>query len=219
MSPKPRPSASRNRRILTEEEIAVAERTPAYPSQTFKTNWLKARKYLGLSLINRRSYPKLSKFTTLAWKFKAFEDNYIWIWAEYIRLTDADRSIKRGLLMAQMISKVYGIALVDLRGPSRDATIVMPRMIGMAMLRFDGLSYGEIRRAFHKDQKTAAYASQQMQKYIGKLDARTNSRRPALSGQPTGRISAPLPEVATGDGDQVEAETDSPDGGPDRGEG
>lgn len=210
----PKPTAARNRDVLTEEEIRDLER----PSATFRNNYRKARERLGLSIERRRAYPRFSKHTTMSWKFRSFEQNYMWIWDEYLRIT-SETQTKRALVMAQLISRTFGIALVDIRGKTRDAAVVVPRMIGMAMLRLDGLSYGEIRRAFHKDQKTAAYAVMQMQKYTGKLNARTHSwRHPSLS-QSTGSVSSHVPEVAKGDSTNTQAGQNCPDGGFDRAEG
>lgn len=210
----PKPTAARNRHVMTEEEIRVQARV----SSVFRINYRKARERLGLSMANRRSTPRFSKHTNMSWKFPSFEQNYMWIWEEYIRITETTTT-KRALVMAQLISKTFGIALVDIRGKTRDATVVMPRMIGMAMLRHDKLSYGEIRRAFNKDQKTAAYAAEQMSKYTVNLDARVNCRRYSSVSQSTGLVPSQVPEVAEGNSDQAQARSDCADGGFDGGEG
>ena len=216
----PKPTSARNRQVMTEEDVRAQEHTPQWPSPAFKRNYRRARERLGCKPTRQRyPFPRLSKFTHMHWKFGTFEQNFMWIWEAYVTATTIDLTKNRALVMARLISQTFGIALKDLRGQCRDATITMPRMIGMAMLRHDGISYPAIRAAFHKDPKTIAYAAEQMRKYTGKLDARSHSGRYPSIRQSTGRVQTHIPEVATEDSTDAQARSDRADGGFDGGEG
>jgi hypothetical protein len=178
------------------------DRQRSWPSPAFKLRYRKTRERMGLQ--PRHTYPHLSKHTTLCWKFEEFEKNVAWVWDRYLEHTQEGVAHK-GLVMAHLIGKTFGIAMRDLRGDCRDQTISVPRQIGMALLRKDGIAYPHIRKAFHKDPKSAAYAAEQMMKYTEKLHERVGGRGHPSISQSTGRVQTRFPEVATEDGEDDQA--------------
>jgi chromosomal replication initiation ATPase DnaA len=138
------------------------------------------------------------------WKFESFGDNIRWVWDKYLEHTETQTQNK-ALTMAHLIGATFGIAMKDLRGACRDQTISVPRMLGMALLRKDGQTYAQIRRAFHKDPKSAAYAVEKMAPITELLHERVSGRGHPSISQSTGRVQTRFPEVATEDGEDDQA--------------
>lgn len=213
----PKPTAARNRHVMTDEDIQRMERTQQWPSPAFKKNYRLARVRLGLSS-PRVAYPRLSKHSHMHWKFETFAENVRWIWEQYLEQT-ASGIEPKAMTMIRLTAKTFGIIVTDIRGPCRDATVSMPRMVAMAMLRKDGIEYPFIRRAFHKDQKTIAYAAMSMQKHTELLNERPGGRGHSFVRQSARRVQTRIPEVAKEDGQDDQARPDCSARGFDRGEG
>ena len=189
----------------------------SWPSAPFKARYKIVRTKLGLATGNNK-FPHLHKHSTLIWKFDELDRNIEWVWAQYLEKSDV-LPMSKGQLMVNIIGATFGIAVKDLRGQTRDQVVVIPRQLGIAMLRKDGLSYYKIGKAFHRDTKTCAHAVEQMARHMEKLDERTNRRGHSPVGQPEGQLPASIPEVAAQDRQGGEAGPDSADGGPNGTEG